>query len=122
MTVDGRTITVEEFSTVLDGASVRAVPAAAVPLGLELLDTSVVTPDGRSSDFDSPVTLDPSGSLTVRSRYRLTDCPDILPTQWPSPAEFPDATRTYLRLDGPLHTAYALCPDVRGKAEPDARV
>jgi hypothetical protein len=118
VTVDGRTITVEEASTVLDGDGVRAVPAASVPLGLELIDTSVVTPDGRSSDFDSPVTLDPTGSLTVRSWYRLTGCPDVIPTQWPSPAEFPDATRTYLRLDGPLHTAYALCPDARGKAKP----
>lgn len=118
VTVDGRTITVEEVSTVLDGASVRAVPAGSVPLGLELVDTSVVTPDGRTTDFEAAVTLDSSGSLTIRNRYRLTDCPDAIPTQWPSPAEFPDATRTYLRLDGPLHTAYALCPDVRGKAKP----
>jgi hypothetical protein len=116
VTVDGPTITVEEVSTVLDGTSVRAVPAESVPLGLELVETSVVTPDGRSTDFDAPITLDPSGSLTVRSRYRLTDCPDVLPTQWPSPAEFPGATRTYLRLDGPLHTAYALCPDSAGRA------
>lgn len=118
VTVDGATITVEEVSTVLDGTSVRAVPAESVPLGLELVDTSVVTPDGRTTDFDAPVTLDPSGSLTVRNRYRLTDCPDVIPTQWPSPAEFPGATRTYLRLDGPLHTAYALCPDVPGRAKP----
>ncbi len=116
MTVDGRTITVAEISTVLDGTSVRAVPAVSVPVGLELLGSSVVTPDGRTTDFDAPVTLDVSGSLTVRNRYRLTDCPDVLPTQWPSPAEFPGATRTYLRLDGPLHTAYALCPDQPGRA------
>ena len=117
MTVSGQTITVEEVSTVLDGDSVRAVPAESVPLGLELIDTSVVTPDGRTTDFDAAVTLDASGSLTVRNRYRLTDCPDVLPTQWPSPAEFPGATRTYLRLDGPLHTAYALCPATQGRAE-----
>lgn len=118
VTVDGLTITVEEVSTVLDGTTVRAVPAQSVPLGLAIVDTTVVMPDGRTMDFDAPVTLDPSGSLTVRNRYRLTDCPDVVPTQWPSPAEFPGATRTYLRLDGPLHTAYALCPGVQGKANP----
>ncbi|MCZ3387162.1 MAG: hypothetical protein LH630_09410 [Actinomycetia bacterium] len=117
VTVDGDTVTIEEVSTVVDGAAVRAIPTDLIPLGLQLIDASIVTPDGRTKSFDSPITIDASGSLTVRSRYRLTECPDIVPTLWPSPADFPGATRSYLRLDGPLHTASAICPRMNSAAE-----
>jgi hypothetical protein len=118
VTVDGESIVVEEVSSVTDGGTARAVPSRLTPLGLELLDTSVITPDGRSSSFDAPVTISANGSLTVRNRYRLVGCPDVVPTQWPSPTDFPEATRSYLRLDGPLHTAYAVCPDSKPVADP----
>ncbi|MFL6288975.1 MAG: hypothetical protein ACJ73L_11325 [Actinomycetes bacterium] len=118
VTVNGSVVTVEETSTVVDGGGVRAVPPTSAPLGLELLSSTVETADGRSRDFDAPLRLQPSGSLTVVGRYRLTDCPDLLPTQWPSPSEFPDATRTYPRLEEPLHTAYAICPREHSKAKP----
>lgn len=117
VTIEGGTVVVEEVSTVVDGDRARAIPAQTTPLGLQLIDSSVVTPDGRTFTFDSPLALEASGSLTLRSRYRLTECPDILPTQWPSPAEFPDATRSYVRLDGPLHTAYAICPGTKPAAQ-----
>lgn len=116
VTIDRETITVEEISTVVDGEGARAVPATRSPLGLQLIDSSVISADGRSKPFDAPVTISRSGTLTVRNSYRLTDCPDMLPTQWPSPADFPGASRSYVRLDEPLHTGYALCPDSKSKA------
>ena len=117
VSVDGSTVTIEEQSELVEGESALAEPTRGTPLGLRLVNTTVITPDGRAKMFDAPITLTASGSLTVRNRYRLTGCPDILSTQWPSPAEFPGATRTYLRLDGPLHTAFALCPRAESKAK-----
>ncbi len=116
--VDGKTVTVEEVSNVVEGDAAIAEPARAGALGLRFVGSSVVTPDGRSRRFEAPITLQASGELTVRSRYRLTRCPDILPSQWPPAAEFPDATRSFLRVDGPLHTAYALCPNAQSEARP----
>ena len=118
VTIDGTVVTVEETSAVVDGGAVRAMPPTSAPVGLELLSATVESADGRSTDFDAPLKLQPSGSLTVVGRYRLTDCPDLLPTQWPSPSDFPDATRTYPRLQEPLHTAYAICPSEPSKAKP----
>jgi len=118
VTVTGDMIVVDEVSSVIDGDRARAVPSELTPLGLELVDTSVITPDGRSTSFEGPISISASGTLTVRSRYRLTDCPDVIPAQWPSPTDFPNATRSYLRLDGPLHTAYAICPKSRPAAKP----
>lgn len=116
VTVDRETITVEEVSTVTDGDTVRAAPAELTPLGLQLIDSSVISADGHSKPFDAPVTISSSGTLTVRNSYRLTDCPDVIPAQWPSPAAFPGASRSYVRLDEPLHTAYAICPDSKSEA------
>ena len=118
MTVEGDTVTVDEVSDLVDGDTAIAHPTDVAPLGLRLVDSAVVTSDGRTEAFDTPITLTASGSLTVRNRYRLTDCPDVLPAQWPSTTDFPDATRTYLRLDEPLHTAYALCPGAPSGARP----
>ena len=117
VTVEGSVVTVEETSSVVDGGAARAIPPTGAPVGLELLGVTVETADGRSTAFSSPVKLQASGSLTVVGRYRLTDCPDVIPTQWPSPSEFPDATRTYPRLEEPLHTAYAICPGAKSKAK-----
>jgi len=117
VTVRGAVFTVEETSTVTEGVSARAVPADTSPFGLRLLSTTIQSGDGRASAFDSPVALRSSGSLTVRGRYRLTDCPDVLPTVWPSPTQFPTATQTYSRLEEPLHTAYAICPDDASSAK-----
>jgi hypothetical protein len=116
--VDGRTVTVEEVSNVVGGDAAIAEPTRAGAVGLRFVGSSVVTPDGRSRRFEAPITLQASGELTVRSRYRLTHCPDLLPSQWPSAAEFPDSTRSFLRVDGPLHTAYALCPNAQTEARP----
>ncbi len=116
VTIDRETITVEEVSTAVDGEAARAVPATRTPLGLQLISSAVISADGRSKPFDAPVTISRSGTLTVRNSYRLTDCPDVIPTQWPSPADFPGASRSYVRLDEPLHTGYALCPDSKSKA------
>lgn len=116
VSVNRETITVEEASTVIGGEAARAVPATGMPLGLQLIDSSVISADGRSEPFDAPVTISASGTLTVRNSYRLTDCPDVIPTQWPSPADFPGASRSYVRLDEPLRTAYALCPESKSDA------
>jgi hypothetical protein len=118
VTIEGSVVTVEETSDVVGGGAARAIPPTGAPVGLQLLGTTVKGADGRSTAFKSPVKLQASGTLTVVGRYRLTDCPDVLPTQWPSPSEFPDATRTYPRLEEPLHTAYAICPGAKSKAKP----
>lgn len=114
--VDGSTVEVLETSRLVEGAAVQVTPPTVTPLGLELLDTAVVAPDGRVTRLSSEVALASGGSITVRGRYRLTGCPDVLPTVWPSPADFPGAARTYSRLDEPQHTVAALCPEARSKA------
>ncbi len=116
--VDGTTVTIEEVSNVVEGDSAVAEPTGDAALGLTFVRASVVTPDGRSRAFESPITLSAGGVLTVLSRYRLTHCPDLLPSQWPSSTAFQGATRSFLRIDGPLHTAYALCPRATSSARP----
>jgi hypothetical protein len=116
VTVAGNRVTVEETSRVVQGHTAHAIPATTAPTGLKLVALAIATADGRRVAFDSPTALDAAGSLTVRGTYRLTNCPDLLPVQWPSPSEFPDATRTYPRLDEPLHTVYAICPDAKSRA------
>jgi hypothetical protein len=113
--IDGDTLTVEERSEV-SGGNTEATPVTSTPLGLELVGLATLGSDGRTATFDGPVTLAPSGSLTVRSRYRVTDCPDLLPPAWPTPVDFVGSTRAYVRVDEPLHTAAALCPGVRSRA------
>lgn len=116
VTIDGDTVVVVETSTVVDGGQARAVPAEQSPTGLDWLSSKVVGEDGRSTPFTSPVTVVAGGTLTVESRYRLTDCPDVLPALWPSPTAFAGAVQTYVRLDQPLHTGYAVCPDRTGQS------
>lgn len=117
VTINGDVVTVEETSTIVDGDTTKALPATTGSLGLDLIDASIVTADGRTRPFNDATKLSSSGTLTTRGRYRLTDCPDLLPAQWPSPTDFPQATRTYSRLEEPLHTAYAICPKERSTAE-----
>jgi hypothetical protein len=116
VTVEGAVVEVLETSRLVEGATVQVAPPAATPFGLELLTTVIVTPEGRTAPLTDPVTLTPEGAITVRGRYRLTACPDVLPTQWPSPADFLAAARSYLRLDEPQHTARALCANARSDA------
>jgi hypothetical protein len=40
----------------------------------------------------------------------------VIPTLWPSPTDFPGASRTFIRLDDPLHTTSAICPDNKSQA------
>jgi hypothetical protein len=106
-------VTVVEVSRVVSDAGVVARPLRAAPTGLQLVELRVTGQDGRSTPFTDPVDVGASGSLTVTARYRLVDCPDVLPALWPSPTAFPNALQTYVRLDQPLHTAAALCPEKR---------
>ena len=117
VTVKGGIVTIEETSTVTDEHATQAVPSMYSPTGLVLLETSVITAQGRTQSFGAPVRVAASGSVTVRGQYRLTDCPDLLPIQWPSPTDFPDATRTYSHVEEPLHTAYAICPKEKSRAK-----
>lgn len=116
VTVAGTVVEVLETSRLVEGATVQVAPPAGTPLGLELLSTVIVTPEGRTAPLTDPVTLTSEGAITVRGRYRLTACPDVLPTQWPSPADFLAAARSYPRLDEPQHTARALCAKARSDA------
>ena len=117
VSVAGDMVTVEERSEV-SGGTTEATPVTATPLGLALVSVTTVGGDGRTQAFDEPVALSPAGSLTVRSRYRVTDCPALLPPAWPTPVDFADSTRAYVRVDEPLHTARALCPGQDSSARP----
>jgi hypothetical protein len=107
---------VEEKTRLVSGSTTRATPTSGAPQGLELTNAETLGADGRNTDFDHAVEIANGGSLTVRGTYRLTKCPDILPTTWPSPVKYPDATRKYIRVDEPLSTASALCPRQRSRA------
>jgi hypothetical protein len=117
VTVAGEVVTVTERSTVAGG---RAVAAASrqTPPGLRLVSISTVTKDDGVITLVDRVAVTSSEPLTIRGRYRLTSCPDLLPAAWPSPVDFVAGTQTYERVQEPLHTAYALCPDADSRARP----
>jgi hypothetical protein len=112
----GTQVVVEEKTRLVAGGSTRALPANGAPQGLELIRAETLGADGRNTNFDDAVEITSGGTLTVRGTYRLTHCPDILPTTWPSPVSYPHATRRYVRVDEPLRTASALCPRAPSRA------
>lgn len=110
--VDGDVVTVVEDTTVADGDGVVVRPAThSTDPALQLTAVDVVAGDGTLTTFDSPVTLTSGRSLTVQGTYRLRDCPDLLPVDWPSPTEVVgrDWARTWTRSSEPLRTAPTLC-------------
>ena len=67
----------------------------------------------RHLAFDTPLALTSGGNITIEGTYRLTRCPDLLPTSWPTPSELSveDWKRTFTRTQVPLRTARAICPE-----------
>ena len=118
VTLDGTVVTVEETSAVVDGGAVRAMPPTSAPVGLELLSSTVKSPDGRSTDFRrTPQT----------AAFRLSHCRGSVPThRLPRPASdsvaiaqrLPRRDAHLSALEEPLHTAYAICPHERPRAKP----
>jgi hypothetical protein len=78
----------------------------------------VVEEDGTNEPFTDPVTLVAGRTLTIEGRYRLTQCPDLLPTEWPSPVAVVPGnwSRVFTRVEEPQRTARALCPSAPSRA------
>lgn len=110
--VSGEVVTVVEATTVDDGDGVVIGPAArSSDPALELTGVDVVAEDGTLSAFDAPVTLTAGRTITVQGTYRLRDCPDLLPVDWPSPTDVAGRgwSRTWTRSSEPLRTGPTLC-------------
>ena len=117
--VHGRTVNVSESTTVVSGGPVTVVPSTKPPaLGLSESQTVVVGQDGSNQPFTTSTTLAVGRTLTVEGRYQLTDCPDLLPTQWPSPTTIRPGhwSRTFTKVSVPQRTSRALCPTAKSKA------
>jgi hypothetical protein len=120
VTVSGSRVTVRETTQVADGGPVSVAPTNKQPaVGIEPGAVTVVGEDGSRQPFTEPVSLQTGRSITVQGSYRLSDCPDLLPTQWPSPIVVVpgDWTRTFTRVEGPQRTARALCPPKKSNAK-----
>jgi len=118
--VRGATVTVRESISLVGGADIRIAPENAKPAaGLEWRSSSLVNEDGTTPAFDAPLALTEGGNVTIVGTYRLTRCPDLLPTSWPTPVEIVGGNweRTFTRTQVPLRTARAICPKARSSAK-----
>jgi hypothetical protein len=115
----GQRVTVEETIAARDG-DVTIAPAVAKPAaGLRRESVVVSAANGKNRNFAEPTSLVAGGSITVTGRYRLTDCPDVLPTRWPIPTTVVpgDWSRTLVFSESPQRTAGSLCPEARTNAK-----
>ena len=118
--VNGTTVTVREEVSLVEGSDVRLAPENAEPApGLSWRSSVLANDDGTTPTFDTPLALTSGGSITIEGTYRLTRCPDLLPTSWPTPLRIvgDDWTRTFTRTQVPLRTARAICPKGQSEAK-----
>jgi len=118
--VRGATVTVRESISLVGGTEVRIAPDDAKPAaGLQWRSSSLVNEDGTTPAFDAPLALTEGGSITIVGTYRLTRCPDLLPTSWPTPVKIVGGNweRTFTRTQVPLRTARAICPKANSSAK-----
>lgn len=118
--VRGTTVTVRESISLVGGGDVRVAPQSAKPAaGLVWLSSSLINEDGTTPAFDAPLALTEGGNVTIVGTYRLTRCPDLLPTSWPTPVKIVggDWKRTFTRSQVPLRTARAICPRADSSAK-----
>ena len=116
----GTTVTVRESISLVGGGDVRVAPQSAKPAaGLVWLSSSLINEDGTTPAFDAPLALTEGGNVTIVGTYRLTRCPDLLPTSWPTPVKIVggDWKRTFTRSQVPLRTARAICPRADSSAK-----
>ncbi|HVQ17399.1 MAG TPA: hypothetical protein VMT27_00025 [Actinomycetes bacterium] len=120
--VHGKTVQVRQTIHLVQGDPVKVGPVTSTPaIGLVPLGVTVVAEDGTHPAFNKPMTVSSGRSIAVEGRYRLDDCPDLLPTQWPSPSAVVsrgDWTMNFTRIDEPQRTARALCASSKSKAKP----
>ena len=117
--VKDNVVTVREVVSLLEGPEISVGPQNARPAaGLEWKSSSLANEDGTTPTFDQAVTVQNGRSVTVVGTYRLTNCPDVLPVWWPTPARIYGSSwdRTFTRLRVPQFTARAMCPKARSKA------
>ncbi|HVQ86610.1 MAG TPA: hypothetical protein VMT88_00360 [Actinomycetes bacterium] len=115
------TVTVRETTRVVSGGPISVEPSTtSLPVGLRAQKSSIVSEAGTNEAFNKPTSVESGRSITIEGTYRLTDCPDLLPTQWPSPVTITSKewSRTYIRIEEPQRTAQAICPTSKSKAKP----
>jgi hypothetical protein len=118
--VRGTTVTVRESVSLVGGGDVRVAPQTTKPAaGLVWRSSSLLNEDGTTPTFDAPLALTEGGSVTIVGTYRLTRCPDLLPTSWPTPLKIVggDWKRIFTRSQVPLRTARAICPKADSSAK-----
>jgi hypothetical protein len=118
--VNGSVVTVRETTSIVEGGPITIAPSKKLPAaGLTVTRTVVAGEDGSNQPFTSPTTLMPGRSITIEGQYRLNNCPDLLPAEWPIPVTVVPGnwSRTFSRVDEPQRTAHALCPRTRSSAK-----
>jgi len=118
--VDGSIVKVSETTLVVAGGPVTVSPSERPPAdGLRAIRLVVASQDGSTQPFDGPTTLTAGHSVAIDGRYRLTQCPDLIPTKWPTPTTVLHSnwSRTFTRVQEPLRTSRVLCPKSRSTAK-----
>lgn len=118
--VRGNKVTVRQTTSLVSGDTVVVVPAtASLPAGLKAARALVVDQTGTNTSFKTPIELTLGNELTVDGHYELSDCPDVLPTRWPSPTSVVPGNwqRTLVWSQSPQRTARGVCPDEKSRAE-----
>ncbi len=120
VSVHGAVVTVRETTHVVSGGPIVVTPSSRkLALGLSPQKTAVAGEDGSIQPFKGPTPVATGRSITIVGTYRLTDCPDLLPSHWPSPvAVVPGRwSRTYIRNEAPVRTAQAICKSAKSSTK-----
>jgi len=118
--VDGGVVTVRETTRVAAGGPIIVAPSHRKPVvGLSARRAVIAGEDGSTEPFTDPTPIAPGRSITIVGKYRLANCPDLLPTRWPSPVVVVPGrwSRTYIRNEAPLRTAQAICKSAKSSAK-----
>ena len=118
--VDGSVVTVRETTRVTAGGPVIVAPShRKLAVGLSARRAVVAGEDGSTEPFVDRTPIAPGRSITIVGTYKLSNCPDLLPTQWPSPVVVVPGrwSRTYIRNEAPVRTAQAICKSAKSSAK-----
>jgi hypothetical protein len=118
--VDGKVVTVRETTRVAAGGPIIVAPShRKLAVGLSARKAVVAGEDGSTEPFMHPTPVAPGRSITIVGTYKLADCPDLLPIQWPSPIVIVPGrwSRTYIRNEAPVRTAQAICKSAKSTAK-----
>jgi len=118
--VDGGVVTVRETTRVATGGPIIVAPShRKLAVGLSARKAVVAGEDGSTQPFTHPTPIAPGRSITIVGTYKLANCPDLLPTEWPSPVVVVPGrwSRTYIRNEAPVRTAQAICKSAKSSAK-----